>query len=238
MTKNSAVLKEIDNETSKFENIKLGPTRNKTNVFLKTRWTRFGIAEPILIEPFTPMKELIAILENAANTKYNNRQIIELKQYYQKYKEKEGNLISKRKSCQGWYVEYLKNGSYKRVLTFGDISCLNTYILSKGHFLTNEFSPVIEIFKLPGEMTCEQVANELNQNIKNPNMKGLFNLVLKTLNKNNNSEKNLSKLIDSIQNILKQLKERSKEIQAITPEEVLEINSYPGKSIKGWYIKR
>lgn len=44
--------------------------RNKTHVPFTTRWTSVGIDTPIIVEPFTPMNEIIPKLVEAKNQEF------------------------------------------------------------------------------------------------------------------------------------------------------------------------
>ena len=71
--------------------ITLNKNRDKTNVFLNSRWKHLQIENPIYIKPFTPMSELLTKLETALNTEYSLRQIVELKSFFQKFEKNEQN---------------------------------------------------------------------------------------------------------------------------------------------------
>lgn len=67
--------------------------RNKTHVPFTTRWTSVGIDTPIIVEPFTPMNEIIPKLVEAKNQEFTPWQVVDMKHYYHKFKETDNDVL-------------------------------------------------------------------------------------------------------------------------------------------------
>ena len=143
---------------------------NKTNVPFKTKWTCLGLENPLYIEPFTPMSEIVAKLEKITKKTYRSQQISNLKVFYQKFEKIDKNSVSKRRTCLGWHVEYLINDNYVWLVNVKEIKDEN-FLRSKNFVCIHELYPLIQPVKLIKEITHDEMALELNHKIQTPNIK-------------------------------------------------------------------
>ena len=139
--------------------------KNQTRVLLKTRWSHSQSNEPIYIEPYTPMNEIIEQLEIAVNDTYTDRQIIDFKQYYQRIDPTDGYALPKKKRCMGWLVEYWINNEYVSSATTE--SMLNDENLKQ--IWTHKLSPVISTLTLSEKKPVQEITDNLNKLLHNPN---------------------------------------------------------------------
>ncbi len=160
---------------------------NKTVIPYQTRWKHIDISEFVLIEPQVTMETLIEKLENTFNKycpenekiHYTRRQIQALKQLYNNVKGPDGK--PRTKSIQGWTVEYLKDGNYVRRIKPIKISKTKDKTVLKnlnGKIWIHELHPIIKKVNSNGA-SCPEIAEKLNEAIKNPDANQLFNIIKK-----------------------------------------------------------
>lgn len=215
---------------------------NNTTVPFKTRWTSYRLDNPIIIEPFTPMNEIIAKLEKAKNQKFTFWQTVDMKHFYQKFRKTDRNISSKRKSCLGWSVEYMIEGEYTRFVDVNKIKN-DRFAIPKNAVYIHELFPVIQSLKLEKEVTKDELSTKLNFQIQTFNAQIFawkINTNLKSFywGQKNVSLEVIRKSIKRTYSFLSDFEKKLENLQTISSNEVQELYADPNKSIKGWVNKK